>query len=83
MWVPLVPLVMKVVAKEIPRRALLGAGLALPASRSLAQGAVPGKAFSRVLDLPGQGALAGALISVGTPRGKEASGGPVRAAAVW
>ena len=45
------PLVMEAVAKQISRRALLGAGLGLLAGRAVAQAQVPGKAFSRAVDL--------------------------------
>jgi len=42
---------MEAVAKQISRRALLGAGLGLLAGRAVAQAQVPGKAFSRAVDL--------------------------------
>lgn len=62
------PLVMEEVAKKISRRAFLGAGAGLLAGRALAQAQVP---------------PAGALLFVGRPKHQGASGGPVRAVAVW
>ncbi|GGN02848.1 hypothetical protein GCM10007092_16540 [Thermus composti] len=46
------PWVMESVAQSVSRRALLGAGLGLLAGRALAQAEVPGKAFSKVVNLP-------------------------------
>lgn len=45
------PHVMETVARSISRRAFLGAGLGLLAAQALAQQEVPGKAFSRAVDL--------------------------------
>lgn len=45
------PHVMEAVARSVSRRSFLGAGLGLLAAQALAQQEVPGKAFSRVVDL--------------------------------